>query len=184
MTEMTDQPASSTSVFFQPWIGDRYLSEGLGGRRILVLGEAHYGFAEDEKPGFTIDCVNELALVRNGHRFFTVVAKLLLDLPTGPSLTYEAKCDLWSRIAFANYIQRFPGQKSRIRPTQAMWEDASSRLPALLDAVQCDRVLVLGRDLGNWLALPEGIVRCDIPHPSSFGFKLDTWRAQVRETLG
>lgn len=171
-----------TGVFFQPWIGARYFGEGLRGRRVLVLGEAHYGQLE-EAPEFTRDCVRNLALVPRGHRFFTVVAKLLLDLPVGPSLSFKGKCGLWSRITFANYIQCFPGTSARIRPTHVMWEDAAPRFLSLLATVQCDRVLVLGRELGGQLALPSGLVHCEIPHPSSYGFQLDAWRRRVREFL-
>lgn len=39
------------------------------------------------------------------------------------------------------------------------------------------------RDLGGQLALPQSLVHCEIPHPSTYGFRLVPWRARVREEL-
>jgi hypothetical protein len=34
---------SNREVSFTPWIGPRYTDEALGGTRLLVLSESHYG---------------------------------------------------------------------------------------------------------------------------------------------
>lgn len=31
-----------SNINFKPWVGDKYLTEGFHGKRILVLGESHY----------------------------------------------------------------------------------------------------------------------------------------------
>lgn len=175
---------TASRLFFTPWVGHRFRSEGLRGQRVLVLAEAHYGQPEQETPGFTVECVNELALVEQGHRFFTIIAKLLLDIPTGEALTLAQKRDLWGRIAFANYVQQFPGDRARIRPTPQMWADAEAALRELIDQVEPTAILVTGRELASRLPpLPPAMTRIDIAHPSSFGFPVDVTRQHVQDVL-
>lgn len=107
---------ASSLTTFDPWIGDRYARNGLHGRRILVLGEAHYGRPEEETAGFTRECIDGMALVSRGHAFFTKIAKMLLGVVDARPLTLEEKEQVWSSVAFFNYIPGFPGEKSRIRP--------------------------------------------------------------------
>ena len=169
---------------FEPWQGPLYNSEGLSGRRVLILGESHYGKPEEETARFTRECVEFMAKAEKGHRFFTVVAKLLLNEAAGVRLTQRRRCWFWDRVAFYNYIQSFPSTTSRVRPTSTMWSYAALCLPGVLAELRPDLVLVLGRELGRRIpAIPAPLDVCVIPHPSSFGFRFVEWVASVQQAL-
>ena len=59
---------------FKPWIGSKFIDEGLYGLKLLFLGEAHYGKAGEEHENTTIDTVRYYS--RHKHRYFTTTAKI------------------------------------------------------------------------------------------------------------
>jgi hypothetical protein len=168
---------------FDPWVGNRYKSEGLDGRRVLILGEAHYGKPEEETSVFTRECVESLARGPNPTKFFTIIAKLLLGVPAGTSLSHADRSEFWDRVAFHNYVQSFPCSESRVRPTPAMWQIAAQCLPEVLMTLRPQFVLVLGRALAARAPSVEPAKRIEIAHPSSFGFPLDHWMNEVQGML-
>jgi hypothetical protein len=170
--------------FFEPWVGPLYRDKGFEGLRVLVVGESHYGRPEEEKPSFTRDWVERFASGTQGNRFFTVVSKLLLETPTNERLRLEQRRQLWDRLAFYNYVQSFPGSKSRVRPSRALWDAAAACLPWVINDLQPQFLLILGRDLEKQILrhLPS-VSACPIPHPSSFGFKRVEWSGAVRAAL-
>jgi hypothetical protein len=165
-------------------VGQSYDADGFFGRRVLILGESHYGTTEQETASFTRECVESLAKAASGHRFFTVVAKLLLGAPPGVSLSRDQRTWFWDRVAFYNYIQAFPSHTSRVRPTGEMWSAAAQCFPALLQRLRPDFVLVLGRELAERIPrIPPPTTVCAIPHPSSFGFQQTLWSKNVQVAL-
>jgi hypothetical protein len=169
---------------FEPWVGKSYDAEGFFGRRVLILGESHYGTPEQETASFTRECVESLAKAANGHRFFTVVAKLLFGTSPGVKLSRDQRSWLWDRVAFYNYIQAFPSHTSRVRPTGEMWSTAAQCFPALLQRLRPEFVLVLGRELAERIPpIPPPTSVCAIPHPSSFGFAQTRWGKIVQAAL-
>jgi hypothetical protein len=169
---------------FDPWVGSQYQTGGFRGLRVLILGESHYGEPEEETKAFTREWVEGYASSAKGNRFFTVVTKLLLALPVGIRLSRGTRRTLWDSVAFYNYIQRFPGQHSRIRPTSSMWNAAAECFPAVLSELQPTFTLILGRELaGRVPKLPSSISVCDLPHPSSFGFEQARWSNHVQAAL-
>jgi hypothetical protein len=169
---------------FEPWVGQSYDADGFFGRRVLILGESHYGTPEQETASFTRECVESLAKAASGHRFFTVVAKLLLGAPPGVSLSRDQRTWFWDRVAFYNYIQAFPSHTSRVRPTGEMWSAAAQCFPALLQRLRPDFMLVLGRELAERIPrIPPPTTVCAIPHPSSFGFQQTLWSKNVQVAL-
>jgi hypothetical protein len=169
---------------FEPWQGPLYRAEGLFGRRVLILGESHYGKAEEETARFTRDCVEYMAKAEKGYRFFTVVAKLLLNEPAGVKLSQERRRWFWDRVAFYNYVQRFPSTTSRVRPTASMWSQAAQCLPAVISELSPDFMLVLGCELRSRIpTIPPPTMVCAVQHPSSFGFRHAEWLPFVQTAL-
>lgn len=159
---------STSSVKFQPWVGDNYENENL---KILVLGESHYGNAEENKETFTQDVIKSWALREEGSiKFFTTIAKILSD-KTEVYLSDNNAKEFWHKVAFYNYVQDFVGEEARIRPTDEMWRQAEKPFNEVLLKYQPDIVVVLGKDLGWYVEQYandfEKIVFCYWTHPSA-----------------
>lgn len=169
----------------QPWVGEHY-SEGVLGRRVLLLGESNYS----KEPGDDYteiirenvqDCV-----FKGSVRFFTKVAKLLL-LATGASrVTRDQVRDLWHHVAFTNYIQKVY-QSDRVRPSPDDWTEGRTALEVCLRMHQPHIVIVMGLELAThleWLpAVEPELAMATIAHPSSFGFSYARWVQPVEEVF-
>jgi hypothetical protein len=178
---------------FDPWIGRHYETEGLGGTKLLVLGESQYpgteyvhhypsGAPTPSCRSSTQEIVRDLA-IENRNRFFTKVAKLVLGLPAGQWLPSDARADFWERVAFYNYVQWWLGG-ARFRPSQQLWAAAQIPFLEVLSELRPQVLLVLGNELANWLpTIPAAIAVVKIPHPSSKGFSYDPWAASIRLAL-
>ena len=161
---------SPSSIKFQPWVGDNYKNEN---PKILVLGESHYGNADANKEIFTQNVIKSLALrIQGRHRFFTMVAKTLLD-KTNYLLNDDDSKELWNKVSFYNYIQDFVGDKSRTRPQEYMWKEARKPFQEVLEMLNPDIIIVTGKELGNYIKRDienfENKIFCFWSHPSGFG---------------
>lgn len=168
-------------LYFQPWVGTGYQAGGDVGFRLLLLGESHYGVVEDYLPSFTISCVNQLAIEQDRHPFFNRVQRTIqgASSPIGK----DERSTFWHGVAFANFIQEFPGSAHNARPTTSQWKAGRSALLQLLRILKPDCMVVLGNGVGHWL--PD--VDCAhivIRHPSSRGFSPSKWHPVVRDGLG
>ncbi len=85
-------------IFFKPWKGAKYESNNLIGKRVLVLGEAHYEWDKNIplSPDLTIDCVREQTERVYTSKFWTNIAVAFLN--KRPSL--EEKKEFWNSVAF------------------------------------------------------------------------------------
>lgn len=178
---------------FNPWVGDRYWTTGLNGLRLLILGESQYDAHSDGVEEWTgaptPECkfstqaiVQELAIDKR-NRFFTKVAKLVLNKPAGAWLSDEDRRSFWQQVAFYNYIQWWL-RGPRYRPSRDMWTDARSALLEVLNELSPSVMLILGNELLSQLPpLPNNIVQIHIPHPSSRGFSYDPWCEQISATV-
>lgn len=176
---------------FRPWVGPYFESEGLGGVKLLVLGEAQYsgqmGFTEPRRPhpsevDETTNIVNDLAI--NGpvqHRpFWTKVTKLVLCRANNEPVSKEERADFWNRVAFYNYIQWWM-PAGRTKPTRAMWDEAREPFLGVVSELLPDLILVLGRriQIQGKLPLVSSTTVC-IPHPSSLGFTYSPWSRKIQ----
>jgi hypothetical protein len=145
-----------TTVQFEPWRGTKY-ETGITGHRILVLGESHYHSCNGEEG-----CSDEIS--RDGHhRNLTFdVVNWWIDNPHRSPLSYRVpelfqmtKAEFWDSVAFYNYLQTFAGPVARHRPKEEQWADDNSAkaFQSVLDSIQPDRILVLGKD--TWTNLPS-----------------------------
>lgn len=168
-------------LYFEPWVGEDYQAGGNLRCRLLLLGESHYGVAEDYLPSFTISRVKELGVEQGGHFFFNRVQKTIQG-PSAPTFDVAARSAFWEGVAFANFIQEFPGSAHNVRPTTSQWKAGRSALPQLLGMLKPDYMVVFGKGVGHWL--PDVNCACTvIRHPSSRGFSPSTWHPVVRKGL-
>lgn len=65
----------------------------------------------------------------------------------------ERRCKVWNLVAFTNYVPETVGEGPRVRPTRKMWIAAERAFPKLLERLQPQRVLVLGK--GMWDRMPK-----------------------------
>lgn len=172
---MTSKP------FFAPWIGKRYTKDNSFGGRILLLGESHYGSQDCYTPDFTRWCVQALGIEDERHPFFNRVQKTLQEPQIGfPDRA--ARHSFWQDVAFANFIQEFPGQEHHNRPSTRQWREARSALPELLERLEPEFIAVLGMGVERWLPdLTTPLVTTR--HPSSRGFSPAKWHPVVKEAL-
>jgi len=167
---------------FDPWIGQKYWTDGLRGVRVLILGESHYGTEGTEKRSFTTDIVREWGQEKR-LRFFTITQQLFQDI--GSSLPSDAqRVEFWDSVAFYNFIQSFVGEEARISPTHAMWRAASDAFLATVSELRPQLIVVLGLELRSQLPqLPKDLPVCNVQHPSSYGFRVSEWQSVVSDAL-
>ena len=186
---------SEREVSFTPWIGPRYTDEGIGGTKLLVLGESHYGEEESPPSSFTKDVVR--SLVYDGrHAFFTMIAKLVVGRGAGNYIPQSERQWVWDRIAFYNYVQSLAGTGPDGDVTDSMWEEAKGPFLDVVEVTGPDAILIVGKGLGKHVPSPgaepslegigslDGIRRTTIEHVSSPGFTYDPWMERVGRLIG
>jgi len=194
---------------FRPWIGVRYDTLGLDGRRLLILGESHY----ESTPGdvktrteykLTWDIIDR-AIAGESLPFYSKIATAV----SGEELTSsEERSGFWKTVAFYNYVQRLlktPGE----RPSATDLKSGAAPFFDLIRLLSPDAILVTGVTVWNSISdcFPEGArsteERSDEPsstyrwegitsypilatwtvHPSDFhsrvGFTDPKWRTRV-----
>jgi hypothetical protein len=163
---------------FDPWIGDRYRSEGIDGVRLLVLGESHYGPKSCEVPHYTCELVRLWGQQRR-HRFYSSIQRLVVG---GQGwLSSAERRAFWDRVAFYNFVQSLVGERPRERPTPEMWEAAHQPFEATIEELKPQVMLILGWQLHqNLPSLPGWLTVCAVPHPSSPGFRYLDWQQTVK----
>lgn len=138
------------SRIFEPWVGERYLGEGLGGLRVLILGESHYGAAGTENPLVTRKVVEEHRTGTSAERHFTYIQRLV-DPASASNPSQSERFQFWEKVAFANFVQEFVAESPGIRPTAAMWKRGAEALPQTVRELQPDALLVIGKELAHYV---------------------------------
>lgn len=140
--------AAMKSVMFFPWIGKNYSNGGMFKKKILILGESHYG-AEDCGSDFTSAIIeDQLTPGEKRHAIYTKLAKLFVDRDF---LSDEEKKEFWHSVAFYNYTQS-SASEPRESPTDEMWSDSEKPFGEVMENLKPDFLLVCGRRL--WGHLP------------------------------
>lgn len=168
---------------FEPWIGASYQTGSTHNCRILILGESHYGDPAAERLNFTNYIIERYAITER-RRFFSVVQRLV-SLDTGRG-RYSVACKraFWNSVAFCNYVQAIVGLKARNRPTPAMWNTGAKVLLQVIEEVQPEVIVVLGKELRKHIpALPAGIEVAYIKHPSGRGMKYSECHPPIRAAI-
>ena len=166
---------------WHPWVGSLYESEGYRGRRILILGESHYGGDGCHYPEVTREGIQDMALKKGHLPFFSRTQRIIVGGRGG--FTSEERHDFWHRVAFANYVQTAlerPGS----RPSWEMWSAASEQFLRTVEELRPDVIVALGIELGrNLPKVPDGVTLCVVQHPSSIGFTYEPWQERVASAL-
>lgn len=169
-------------IIFDPWIGSRYESENHFGRRVLVLGESHYGEVSETRPTFTKEIIKRLGQDERSA-FFTKVAKVLLDFDADMYISYSQRSEIWEDVAFYNYIPGFVSEDARVRPSSEQWESAPLPFKQVIDMLKPQFILVLGKELGAQIPIVDpSITVCVIQHPST-GFSYEVWNPVFKKAL-
>ena len=165
-------------VYFKPWRGDNYQSGHRFGKRVLVLGEAHYEWDKNMPllpPDLTIQCIEEqISGEERPIAFWTKIAIAFLN--EHPSV--EDKREFWHSLAFYNYIQESVGFGPRVRPTEEMWEKAREPFNEVLSELRPQFIAVLGYRL--WEKIPEDGSQGP-PVSDAYGNDVHIWRYQHPE---
>lgn len=169
-------------IIFEPWIGSRYESENHFGRRVLVLGESHYGGASETRLTFTKEIIKKLGKDER-CAFFTKVSKVLLDFDADRYISDSERSEIWEDVAFYNYIPGFVSEDARVRPSIEQWESAVLPFKQVVDILRPQLILVLGKELGTKIPrVDPSITVCVIQHPST-GFSYDAWNPVFKKAL-
>ena len=145
---------------FQPWRGDGYGQPNSLGlpKRLLVLGESHYGDAARET--ITQEVVGQVfdPNIPYRYRFFT---NLFNALCGKREATHRALEEFCHAIAFYNFIQDM--LEKGARPTALQWEQSKEPFLECLDRLKPSHVVACGFTLWdntphkNYSCLSEGV---------------------------
>ncbi|MDE2362806.1 MAG: hypothetical protein KGM42_09010 [Hyphomicrobiales bacterium] len=130
------------TVRFLPWI-----PRGFGGgplRRLLVLGESHYGKPAEDVPSLTNDVVSCYIAGAN-FRFFTTLSMVL----TKEDRSQIDRYAIWSRIAFYNYVQWLVSEKARVTPSESMFNESQKAFFDVIDEIRPTHLIACGMRLWN-----------------------------------
>lgn len=152
--ELRGEAIYPPKIRFLPYVGKRY-ENGIDGQRVLLLGESHYirDKKEISKAGglrrytryIFEDCERE-SLNRAWGTFFRRLDSIVTRTPDPSGI--EA-ANAWSYVAFANLVQAVVGERSGDRPGDDGWKSGREAFPLLLEALEPDVVLVIGRQAFN-----------------------------------
>lgn len=170
------------NIKFLPWVGSSYETKGLHEKKILLLGEAHYGEIKVANPEKVTNWVVENLAINEKKAFFTKLMRLML-LNKGHPLDQDAKSEFWSRVSFYNYCQEIVADKARVRPKDAIWKNSEPAFHQVLQKLKPDLVVVLGKEL-SWKIpdISDKYEFCVVNHPSS-AFSYEKWIPVVRDKL-
>lgn len=147
-------------TFFHPWVGPNYLSGGIFGRRIMVLGDSHYCGEDCEMCGkalnnacndFTLNVVKaylDPEVEREGWMStYLKFERSLVNHETTPSESVS----IWNSLLFYNYLQ-VALQGPRQAGTLEQYQAAAAPFFSVMDKYQPDLLIVWGVRL--WDNLP------------------------------
>lgn len=162
-----------SAVRFAPWVGPQYV-RGLGGLRILLVCESHYGARQHERPTVTAEIVKALALGEQHplatkklrrHPHFTKIMAAVTNARQG--FTRAEKRDFWHYTAYYNFLQEFI-PATRIQPSEAAWERGKTAFTEVLEVLAPELIVCLSLRTGRWLKPLVGKVpMAVVNHPSS-----------------
>ena len=163
-------------IHFLPWVGKKY-NEGIGGKKILVLGESHYcAKPEDDTPFVTRKVIENLLDPATEHESYKNTYTKFERALAGKVLDWQEKVDLWNSVIFYNFVQR-PMSGPRISPEPGDFKDSYA---AFFEVLEAD-----GTCQETWIYTLSGgkrVLVLPILHPSS-GFSWDFWHEAIRRCL-
>jgi hypothetical protein len=156
MNTAFDDLLKNGGVYFLPWIGDNY-QQGFCGRRLLVLGESHYSYWEDEdgetrhhppSETWTREFIGEVTRREGCARFWKNIEQALLNEERVNKWCPNGGLALWNQFAFYDFVQT-PLEQPGKRPTEAQFSESLKGFKTVLEVLCPERVLVCGMELWN-----------------------------------
>lgn len=151
-------------IFYNPWVGKKY-EDGIGGKKILVLGESHHCTDACHNCGITTishNCnsftttiiLKYLKYKENRQSFerwmntFTRFANISL----GKKLNKHEQIDFWESVSFYNYVQKAVFE-ARLSPTRNDFNNSLNAFHDLIENLKPDLIILWGHRL--WHNLPK-----------------------------
>lgn len=137
---------------WHPWIGENYENGGKFGKKVLILGESHYGTSNDNwfNENLTRLTIQQKIGEAEGEigkfykkAFHTNIFKAFNEKPP----TNENVKEFWHSVAYFNYVQGSVGAKARVRPTNNDWKKSFKSVLKTLEILKPDIIVVLGYKL-------------------------------------
>ena len=151
----------STTLRFEPWIGDNYETNKDG--KILLLGESHYCGEEEASCGFTREVIQgRIDKEKMESPFFDRIEDMFEEIG------YK---NVWKQVAFSNLIQN-PLDASASQPEQ---KDIATIKPAferLLADLKPDKIVLFSKRLFEVLPTDNCYRNADIEINSK---KAEVW---------
>ena len=137
------------ALTFLPWVGKNYHNGGIFGKKIMALGDSHYGTEQNanitrEVLGWYLD----KSVEREG--WMNTYLKFERSL-VGHETTSEESKAIWDSIAFYNYLQVLLTQP-REAGTDYQYKASSTAFFQVMEEYQPDVLIVWGKRL--WKKLP------------------------------
>lgn len=159
-------------INFRPHIGQRYLTGGFRGKRILVLGESHYCrnelseggrcFPKCKKENMKDDCLSQTEDVIDGMIYNYDGSKYLQTFlcferaVLGKVLSQNEREEFWEGVIFYNYLQ-FSQPGPRCPVEHENWEQSEYAFRQLLESYLPDYIIAWGVRLYNELPNWDGV---------------------------
>ena len=137
------------NLTFLPFVGKNYNNGGMFGKRIMVLGDSHYGSVP--QPNITRDVLGwylDQNVEREGWmNTFLKFERSLVNRETTPKDSLE----IWNSLLFYNYLQVLL-DGPREAGTEQQYKDSAGAFFQVLDRYRPDVIIVWGKRL--WKNLP------------------------------
>lgn len=137
------------NLTFLPFVGKNYNNGGMFGKRIMVLGDNHYGSVP--QPNITRDVLGwylDQNVEREGWmNTFLKFERSLVNRETTPKDSLE----IWNSLLFYNYLQVLL-DGPREAGTEQQYKDSAGAFFQVMDRYRPDDIIVWGKRL--WKNLP------------------------------
>ena len=143
-----------TKIHFAPWVGNNYESGGIFRKKIMILGQSHYGDDSAENDKNLTNAVLKEYLeypdtVPSYLRAFKVFERSLV----GKSTDNREREAIWNSLVFYNYVQTLAAEGPRKAPKKKDYQESSGAFFEVLETYRPQYVIVWGPAL--WYNLPE-----------------------------
>lgn len=148
----------SVKRIMDPWIGDKYRTVGIRGRKILILGESSYNpkappqdYRISDHNRYLVDDAighDEGKGYKSTSRFNTSIPRMFgFDWRSHPR-----RREFWNSVAFYNFLQLIL-TKPRERPPAESWQNAVAPFLETLQELHPEFAICFGKNM--WGHLPK-----------------------------
>lgn len=137
-------------VFFMPWVGKEYAAGGIFGKRILVLGESHYGDGEPSSDTTVRVFEEYLGCPETVPSYLQSFHKFERSL-VGSSTDCTDRKRIWDSVVFYNYLQT-PMSGPRQGGKKSDYANSSEAFFEVLEKYRPEYIIVWGYRL--WDNMP------------------------------